>query len=247
LDEIESMSLAMQAKLLLVLQSRKIQRLGSSRTQQVDMRVIAASNVPLPKLVADGAMRADFYFRINVLPLRLLPLRERRADIPLLVQDYIARHPVALQRRIRGVTPEVLNEFLQHPWPGNVRELQNVLERAIVLAQGSLVGDACLSPQALIVPEQDTREQITLPLRKWLSSQEEQYLCRQLYVADGNLRIAAEYSGIDPRTFFRKLRRYGISARSFRTIRGDGTRVRSRGRAWPGRFQKLRPLSENVH
>jgi DNA-binding NtrC family response regulator len=206
---------------LLALQNHKIQRLGSSHTQQVDMRVIAASNVPLHKLVASGAMRADFYFRINVLPLRLPSLRERRADIPLLVQDYIARHPVALQRRIRGVTPEVLADFLQYSWPGNVRELQNVLERAIVLTQGPLVQDACLSPRASLAPEQDTQEQLTLPLRQWLNRQEEQYLCRQLATAGGNLRIAATHSGIDPRTFFRKLRRYGISVRSFRTNKGE--------------------------
>ena len=114
LDEIENMPLSMQAKLLLVLSDQRVQRLGGNRWTRVNMRVIAASNVPLRTLVAQGKMRSDFYYRIHVIPVRLLPLRQRAQDIPLLVQDFLHHHPVALQKRITGISPTAIDHLMQH-------------------------------------------------------------------------------------------------------------------------------------
>ena len=139
LDEIQSISMAMQGKLLRVLEDQKLQRLGGTSNIHVDMRVVAASNVPLKKLVDNGSMRADFYYRINVIPVNLIPLRERKLDIPLLVHDFIQHHSVAAAKQIHGITPEAMAIRMNYRWPGNIRELQNVLERAIVLAPESVI------------------------------------------------------------------------------------------------------------
>ena len=116
----------MQAKLLLVLNDQSVQRLGSSRWTKVDMRVIAASNVPLKSLVAEGKMRTDFFYRVNVIPIRLIPLRQRLNDIPLLVQDFLRHHLVAIQKQITNISAKAMGQLMGYDWPGNVRELQNV-------------------------------------------------------------------------------------------------------------------------
>ena len=136
LDEIETMALPMQVKLLRVLQEREVERLGGNRKVKVDMRVIAATNVDLSLCLARGALREDFYYRINVIPVELPPLRERLEDLPLLINHILEKHPVARERSIRQVSPEVLDQMLAYRWPGNIRELENILERAIVKCPG---------------------------------------------------------------------------------------------------------------
>ena len=132
LDEIESMSLSMQAKLLRVLDDRKVQRLGGNRKYDIDMRVIAATNVPAKELVAERKMRSNFYYRINVVSIQLMPLRQRRVDIPLLVQNFLRQDPIAVQKGITEISRKAMSQLMHHSWPGNVRELQNVLEKAVV-------------------------------------------------------------------------------------------------------------------
>lgn len=217
LDEIESMSLAMQAKLLLVLQDQKVQRLGSSRRVHIDMRVIAASNVPLEELVAQGHMRSDFYYRINVIPIRLIPLRQRRQDVPLLVQDFLRHHPLAQKKRIVGLTSQAVGQLMQYGWPGNVRELQNVLERAIVLTSGRVIERVDL-PEANLTPRagEGKRTSLTLPLKEWLNEQEKQYLIQQLEVYEGKINLVARSAGIDVKTLYRKMRQYGLDKRFFK-------------------------------
>ncbi|HXG22531.1 MAG TPA: sigma-54 dependent transcriptional regulator [Methylomirabilota bacterium] len=216
LDEIESMSLAMQAKLLLVLQDQRVQRLGSSRRVQIDMRVIAASNVPLEELVAQGHMRSDFYYRINVIPIRLIPLRQRRQDIPLLVQDFLRHHPLAQKKRIAGLSSQAMGQLMQYGWPGNVRELQNVLERAIVLTSGRTIDRVDL-PETGFPPRVDEkRPALTLPLKEWLNEQEKRYLVQQLEVCEGKINLAAQSSGIDVKTLYRKMRQHGLDKRFFK-------------------------------
>src|SRR3970040_2580602 len=129
----------MQGKLLRVLEDQKVQRLGSDRNVQIDMRVITATNVPLEDLVAQGRMRSDLYYRINVVPIYLVPLRERREDISLLVQDFLHHHPVAVQKGITGISQKVMNQLMQYSWPGNIGELQNTLEQAMALATGHAI------------------------------------------------------------------------------------------------------------
>src|SRR5919108_1102026 len=143
LDEIESISVVMQGKLLRVLQDQKVQRLGATSSSRVDMRIIAARNVPLKQMVAEGRMRADFYYRINIVPIHLIPLRRRKVDIPLLVHDFLKHHAVAVSKGIDTISKHVMDALLDYSWPGNVRELQNVLERAIVLTTGRTIVAVC--------------------------------------------------------------------------------------------------------
>jgi transcriptional regulator with PAS, ATPase and Fis domain len=215
LDEIESMSLAMQAKLLLVLQDRKVQRLGGSHRKPIDMRVIAASNVPLEELVAQGQMRSDFYYRIKVVPIRLLPLRQRRDDVPLLVQDFLRHHPVALQKRIGKISSRAMHQLSHYSWPGNVRELQNVLERAIVLTSGNMIEEVDLPGVEAATPADRTSTSLDLPLREWLNEQEKYYLIRQLELCKGKISLTAAQCGVDTKTLYRKMRLYGLDKRTF--------------------------------
>jgi DNA-binding NtrC family response regulator len=139
LDEIESVPLAMQAKLLLVLETQKVQRLGSNRSAQIDMRVVAATNIPLEDLRNKGLMRSDFYYRINVVRIPLLPLRMRVQDIPLLVEDFLRHHPVAIRKNITRIATQIMDRFMKYHWPGNIRELQNVLEQGLVLCRSRVI------------------------------------------------------------------------------------------------------------
>ncbi len=139
LDEAGELSAAAQAKLLRVLQEREFERVGGSRSIRVDVRVIAATNRDLGAMVRAGTFRGDLYYRLNVFPLRIPPLRERREDIPALARSFLARAARDLGRSLTHLTPESLDKLQEYPWPGNVRELQNVIERAAILADGPLV------------------------------------------------------------------------------------------------------------
>jgi DNA-binding NtrC family response regulator len=219
LDEIQSISMAMQGKLLRVLEDQKLQRLGGTAIIHVDMRVVAASNVPLKKLVDSGSMRPDFYYRINVIPVNLIPLRERKLDIPLLVHDFIQRHAVAAAKRIQGIAPEAMAILMNYGWPGNIRELQNVLERALVLAPGRVI-----EPEDLPGLDQDDRlderpgDETAGPLRQWIRDQEKKYLLEKLAAAGGNVALTAKMCGIGLRTLSRKIRDHGLDSRSIKRV-----------------------------
>ena len=210
LDEIESMSMAMQAKLLRVLEAKKVQRLGGGRAIQVSMRVIAASNVPLKDLVSAGQMRNDFYYRVSVVPINLIPLRERRGDIPLLVQDFLRQHPVASRKRISALSDHAMGSLMGYHWPGNIRELQNVLEKAIVLSTGRAIAkiDLPVGGAAGQVGSGSISE--GLPLRQWLNEQEKHYLTQQLRSFGGKIGLTAKNCGVDVKTLYRKMRLYGL-------------------------------------
>lgn len=137
IDEIGDLALPLQAKLLRVLQERKVERLGSSLTREVDVRVICATNRNLEQMVRDGAFREDLYFRISVVKIQLPPLRDRADDIPLLAEYFLRTFAKAQKKQQHSMTPGVLNALSRHSWPGNVRELQNVIERSLVLANGA--------------------------------------------------------------------------------------------------------------
>src|SRR5919109_414264 len=205
LDEIESMSVVMQGKLLRVLEDQKVQRLGSTKSTRVDMRVIAASNVPLKEMVAEGKMRADFYYRINVIPIPLVPLRERTIDIPLLVHDFLRNHPVAGAKGITAISKQVMTNLMEYPWPGNIRELQNVLERAIVLATGTVI-DAINFPDLPNETQPSRNGAIySCPLDQWMKEQEKRYIAQRLEALGGNVALTAKSCGIALRSLSRKL------------------------------------------
>jgi len=216
LDEVESMSLAMQAKLLRVLEDRRVQRLGGTRWIRVDCRVIVATNVPLKDLVARGQLRSDIYYRINVVPISLMPLRLRREDIPLLVHDFLNHHPTATDRGIRGVTEATMKKLMRYSWPGNVRELQNVLERAVILTKGTSIAKIELQDGSDHSQSDAETVSPTLPFRQWLKLQEKQYILRQVEASGGKVGLAAKSSGVDLKTLYRKMRLYGIDKKDFK-------------------------------
>jgi len=216
LDEIESMSLLMQSKLLRVLEDQKVQRLGGNRQIHVDMRVIAASNVPLDALVAQGRMRSDFYYRINVIPIRLIPLRDRREDIPLLVDDFLRHHRVAIQKGITGMSRGPMSRLTQYHWPGNIRELQNILEKSIVMTTGNVIDKIempTFSPEA---EDRRALDPLANTLNDWLMEHEKQYLIQQLGSYQGKIALTAKNSGLGIRTLTRKMRQYGLEKKDFR-------------------------------
>lgn len=216
LDEIESMSLLMQSKLLRALEDQKVQRLGGNRQIQVDMRVIAASNIPLEALVSQGKMRSDFYYRINVIPIKLLPLRDRREDIPLLVDDFLRHHRVAVKKGINGTSRVALSRLSQYHWPGNIRELQNVLEKAIILNSGTVIEKVDLPMLPLPAAQHSAPDPLVSTLNDWLMEQEKQYLIQQLGSYQGKIAVTAKNSGLGIRTLTRKMRQYGLQKKDFR-------------------------------
>ncbi len=147
-DEISTISHETQAKLLRVIQEREFMRLGGTETIKVDVRILAASNVDLAELVRQGRFREDLFHRLNVISLRLPPLRERKEDIPLLVQHFVARYCAENEKPLRRFTPQAMRVLMDYDWPGNVRELENVVERAVVLSSGEWL-DADLLPENL--------------------------------------------------------------------------------------------------
>ena len=218
LDEIENMPLTMQAKLLLVLSDQRVQRLGGKQWTRVNMRVIAASNVPLGTLVAQGKMRNDFYYRIHVIPIRLLPLRQRAQDIPLLIQDFLHHHPVALQKRITGISPAAIDHLMQHNWPGNVRELQNVLEKAVILTKSRSLNVADLDLERISVdaePGANSKRFSELSMSQWIQEQEKAYLIHKLKTFGGRIDLTARSCGVDARTIHRKMQIYGLNKKVF--------------------------------
>jgi len=136
LDEVGDIPLELQSKLLRVLQEREFERLGSSRTQRVDVRVIAATHRDLKQMVEEGTFRSDLYYRLHVFPLTVPPLRERREDIPLVVRHFVEKYARRLNRRIETIPARALEVLTDYPWPGNVRELQHFVERAVILSSG---------------------------------------------------------------------------------------------------------------
>jgi DNA-binding NtrC family response regulator len=197
LDEIGTMSPALQAKLLRVLQEREFEPLGSERTQKVDVRVIAATNRELRVMVGDGRFQEDLYYRLNVIPIHIPPLRERREDVPVLVEHFIAKHAQRAGKRIDGLEPGVIETLQAAEWPGNVRELENTVERAVVLSPTPRIGADAVrllgvsSPSAAGLP--------SLNLRQNLDWAERVTVRRALDNSGGVKKDAAEVMGISQR------------------------------------------------
>jgi DNA-binding NtrC family response regulator len=217
LDEIENMSISMQTKLLLVLQDQRVQRLGGTRWSRINMRVIAASNVPLRELVKKGQMRQDFYYRINVIPIHLIPLRKRRDDIPLLVQDFLHHHSIALQKKITGLSQKAMNQLMNYTWPGNIRELHNVLEKGIVLTKSRTIDNIDIPDGDLVsdTVKQEIDPAPDAPLLQWVKEREKEYLVRKLEAFKGRIDLTAKSCGVDVRTIHRKMRIHGLDKKDF--------------------------------
>ena len=220
LDEIEAMATPMQVKLLRVLQEREVERLGGNRKVKIDMRVIAATNVDLSLCLARGTLREDFYYRINVIPIQLPALRERLEDLPLLIDHILSRHPVAIEKKIRQVTPKVLDQMLAYHWPGNIRELENILERAIVKSRGDVIENVDLPapPQRIVDAWYAGNGNREISLKQWLSNSEKDYLRSLLIKYKGSISSTAKEAKVDNKTLYRKMRRHGLHKESFKDL-----------------------------
>jgi DNA-binding NtrC family response regulator len=220
LDEIEAMAAPMQVKLLRVLQQREVERLGGNRRAKIDMRVIAASNVDLTLCLARGTLREDFYYRINVIPIQLPPLRDRLEDLPLLIDHILSRHPVAKEKDVKQLSPQVLDQMLGYNWPGNIRELENILERAIVKCRGEIIDtvDLPVAPQRVVDSYHAKNGDREVSLRQWLSSSEKDYLRSLLIKYKGSISSTAKEAKVDNKTLYRKMRRHGLHKESFKDL-----------------------------
>ena len=216
LDEVESIPMAMQAKLLRVLEERSIERLGSNRRISVDMRVVAATNQDLSATVAQGRMREDFYYRINVVPVQLPPLRQRTADIPLLVVDFLRNNAMAREKGTNSVSEQALAQLMGYSWPGNIRELLNVMERAVLRAKGDTIREVDLPGGEPKVNSRPPQSDFRMPLRQYLKAAERDYLHRVLEHYSGSIAPAARHAVIDQATLHRKIRLHGLRAGEFR-------------------------------
>lgn len=208
LDEIAEMPPMLQAKLLRVLEERRVRRLGASREVVVDVRVLAATNKDPHEAVRRGDLREDLLYRLNVIHIKLPPLRERREDIPLLAQHLIEELRERHNRSARLIAPEVLEMFLRAPWPGNVRELRNVVEHAVVVCEGQRIERAHLPPFLEAATAMAPEESITLPIGIPLEEAERQLVLRTLIKTNNNKTRAAEMLNISVKTLHNKLKIY---------------------------------------
>ncbi|MDD4179426.1 MAG: sigma-54 dependent transcriptional regulator [Candidatus Margulisbacteria bacterium] len=193
LDEIGCMPAAMQSKLLRVLEAKAIERLGGEKSIPVNVRIISATNINFQKEIDEGKFRSDLYYRLNVIPLNLTPLRERKDDIPLLTEYFLGEFNKELNKKIKGLSPEALKAFADYDWPGNVRELQNMIERLVVLAGGDTVELADLPFSGVVTEPMAQDENL---LKNAMEDHEKKLLLRALSEHNNNRTAAAKALGI---------------------------------------------------
>jgi two-component system response regulator AtoC len=211
LDEIGELPPSLQVKLLRVLQEEEVRPLGESKSFHVDARVIAATSRDLEHDVADGRFRQDLFYRLNVVRIRVPPLRERREDIPVLVDHFLERFRHALAKPVRGITDDALDRLVAHAWPGNVRELENVIERAMILAESDRITLRELPP-SVVSPESGPGRPAAgdLSLRRARKALEADLIERALRATGGNRTHAARLLEISHRALLYKIKEYGL-------------------------------------
>ena len=204
LDEVGDIGSKLQLDLLRVLEERKFHRVGGNEPIEVDVRIVAATNRDLKKAVLEGRFREDLFYRLNVIPILIPPLRQRREDVPLLVENFIERLGIEMKKRLDGVSAEAMSALMAHDWPGNVRELRNVLERGAVVAAGPVIqlSDLGLPTRADVPPRPGTLAS--------LEEVEKRHVAAVLAHTGGNVSQSARILGIDRVTLYNKMRKYGI-------------------------------------
>lgn len=219
LDEIGNVSPAMQMKLLRVLQERQFERVGGTRTLETDVRIIAATNEDLEQAVEEGRFREDLYYRINVIPINLPPLRQRKEDISLLAQHFVEKHG---HRRIHTISDEAIHALMRYDWPGNVRELENIIERSLILERGSELvnidlpnkvhrktGENNLLDFNEDLPLDQVRDQAIVQVEK-------EYLKRILTRYHGSIKRVAEHTGLTTRSIHGKMKKFDLRKEDFK-------------------------------
>ena len=203
LDEIGDIPLELQAKLLRVLQEQEFERLGSTYTRRVNVRVVAATNQDLAGLVAEKLFRMDLYYRLNVFPIALPPLRHRLEDIPMLVAHFVHRYAASMAKQIEKITSDAMEALVRYPWPGNIRELQNFIERAVILTNGDVLQLPALPSHAAVPTEPVT-----------LAEAERDHILNALRESNwvvGGAAGAAARLGVKRTTLISKMRKRGLS------------------------------------
>ena len=214
LDEIGDIPSALQPKLLRVLQEQEFERLGSTRTHQMDVRLVAATNRDLMEMVNRGEYRSDLYYRLNVFPLQLPPLRERPEDIPALVMHFVQKFGRRMSREIEHIPPETMSALTSYPWPGNIRELQNLIERAVILSNDGVLPNPLPAAQVRHVAVAPAAGVEATPVVTTLRDSEHALILRTLEGVGwviGGPRGAAKKLGLKRTTLIHKMQKLGIS------------------------------------
>lgn len=211
LDEIGDISPAMQVKLLRVLQDKIFEPLGGTKPEKVDVRIIAATNKDLEKLVKEGTFREDFYYRINVAKLVLPPLRNRKEDIPLLSEHFIGKFNRRMDKEILGLEPEALAVLMSHDYPGNIRELENIIEYAMVVCKDRLIGIEHLPDYLIRDPEHEEQETLSRKRKEHsMEGLEKELIYNTLAKNNWNRKLTAARLNMHPATLWRKIKRMNI-------------------------------------
>ena len=223
LDEVGDLSPTVQLKLLRVIQEREFTRLGGTATLKADVRLVTATHRDLEKLVTDGIFREDLYYRLNVFPIYLPPLRERKADIPLLAEHFLTRHAAEQAKQTRRLSQAALDLLMQYHWPGNVRELENVIERALLVCDGDTILSAhlppSLQPPSCAYPpsgDHNGAHPNRMSLAAQIENLERELIVEALTASRGNQSRAAEYLDTSLRILGYKIKRYGLDPRQYR-------------------------------
>ena len=218
LDEVASMPPSMQVKLLRVVQDGEFERVGGTQSIRSDARIIAATNRNLGELVDGGGFRQDLYYRLNVVPIYLPPLRERREDIPLLALFFLAQYRKQFGRDADAFSDRALEQMLRYPWPGNVRELRHAIERGVLLSRGAVIDllDLPRVEGAATEPEGPDRNAPMPALREYLRDSERRYFTHLLRRNEGNVTHALEEAHLPSKTFYRRMKAVGLDPRLLR-------------------------------
>jgi len=210
LDEVGEMSLPVQTKLLRVLQEKEFEPVGGVRTVKVDIRLITATNKDLAQEVAAGRFREDLYYRLNVVPIMLPPLRERKEDIPPLADHFLAIYREKNRKSLKGISGKALDLLVRYDWPGNIRELENCIERAVIMAREEVIVPADFPPQIRMLSIEGEREGFDIPYGISLDDMERALIVKTLAETGGNRTKTSEILGINRRTLQNKLRQYAL-------------------------------------
>ena len=223
LDEIGDVPLHIQQKLLRILQERRFERLGAESSVEVDVRVVTATNKDLKKMVEDGTFREDLFYRLNIIPIHLPPLRERMDDLVLLITHFMEKYREKLQRDVRTISQDAINSMMRYHWPGNIREMENLMERAIIMTPGKDI-------TKIDIPGERRNKDIysfgkidtNLPLKQVkkeiIEQVERKYIAEMLKRHRGNINLVARQSKIDNKTLYEKMRQYNYSKEEFKQL-----------------------------
>lgn len=210
LDEISEIPLSMQGKLLKALDEKEFYSLGAQKPVKVDIRIVSASNKDIEKEVEKGNFRQDLFYRIHVIPIRMPPLRDRKEDIPLLVDHFLGKCTAAMNKQIKNITPQALQKIMMHSWPGNVRELENVIECAVAMAREDVINED------MVVINQKTDDGAFRPFKESKQDFERNYLVELMKISKGNVTQAAKLAGKYRADLYALLEKYRLNPLEFR-------------------------------